>query len=171
VIQIPRDSNAHAWDESANDGTPRGQDVSVRTRAMTAARIGRRAGVSAHTVRYYTRQGLLSPRRDPRNRYCLYDDSDCQRIRFARRAQCLGYTLADIGCILRAADGDASELGAAQKVIAEHLAQTRHAVDALAWFDAVLADGSRSWLRSLRGAPDSSALERLVQTAGAALPD
>jgi MerR family copper efflux transcriptional regulator len=70
---------------------------------MSGMRIGElaeRAGVNVQTVRYYERRGLLD---DPRGRgsgYREYTEATLARLRFIRRAQELGFTLAEIGELL-----------------------------------------------------------------------
>lgn len=67
---------------------------------MTASVLARKAGVPVHTVRHYTRIGLLKPSRDLRNGYKLYKPADKQRLRFVTSAKELGFTLAEIEEIL-----------------------------------------------------------------------
>ena len=70
---------------------------------MSAMRIGElagRAGVNVQTVRYYERRGLLD---DPRGRgggYREYTAATLERLRFIKRAQELGFTLAEIDELL-----------------------------------------------------------------------
>jgi MerR family Zn(II)-responsive transcriptional regulator of zntA len=71
---------------------------------FTVSDLAKSAGVPAHVVRYYTRTGLLKPRGDRSNRYRLCTNADVTRLRFIRRAKSLGFTLGDIGQILRDAD-------------------------------------------------------------------
>ena len=50
-------------------------------------RIGeaaRRSGVSAANMRYYEKEGLLSPGGREDNRYRLYSEADVHRLRFIR---------------------------------------------------------------------------------------
>lgn len=63
---------------------------------MRISELARRAGVNVQTVRYYERRGLLH---DPRGRdggYRAYSDATLERLRFIKRAQELGFTLAEI---------------------------------------------------------------------------
>ncbi len=71
---------------------------------MKVNQLAKETGVDAHTIRYYSRLGLLRPERDPRNRYREYAPSDINRLRFIRRAKILGFTLREIGRILQEAD-------------------------------------------------------------------
>jgi Hg(II)-responsive transcriptional regulator len=69
-------------------------------RTMTIGELARAAGVNVQTVRYYERRGLLEepPRRA--SGYREYPESDVGRLGFIRRAQGLGFTLAEIGDLL-----------------------------------------------------------------------
>lgn len=70
---------------------------------LGVAEIARVAGVSAHTVRYYARRGLLRPRRNPRNGYREFAPQDQRVMSFIRRSQSLGFTLGEIATILERA--------------------------------------------------------------------
>ncbi len=66
-------------------------------------KIGELAGesaVSTQTIRYYERRGLLPPAGRTPNGYRCYDNSAIDRIRFIRRAQAAGLTLAEITGVL-----------------------------------------------------------------------
>jgi len=67
---------------------------------LTIGELARRSGVKVSTVRVYEREGLLpAPGRSASN-YRLFSDEAVARIRFARRAQQLGFTLAEIAELL-----------------------------------------------------------------------
>lgn len=72
---------------------------------LTMIELARLAGVPRTTLRFYERRGLLpAPARTSGN-YRLYDPSVAVRVRFTRRAQELGFTLAEVATFLAAADG------------------------------------------------------------------
>lgn len=71
---------------------------------MKVSELARQAGVTGETVRHYTREGLLHPRRHPDNGYQLYDRTDLERLRFIQRARTLGFGVAEIRDILDHAD-------------------------------------------------------------------
>jgi len=58
--------------------------------------FAKRAGVSADTVRYYEKRGLLAPQMRLPSGYRRYGDLQVARLRFIRRAQDLGFTLKDV---------------------------------------------------------------------------
>lgn len=70
---------------------------------MKVKEIATAAGVNPDTVRFYTREGLLRPTRNPDNNYQQYDAEDLRRLRFARKARQLGFSLPEIRQILEQA--------------------------------------------------------------------
>ena len=62
--------------------------------------LAKRAGVAIDTVRYYERNGLLSPRTRLASGYRRYGELELSRLRFIRRAQTLGFTLKEIQDLL-----------------------------------------------------------------------
>jgi DNA-binding transcriptional MerR regulator len=71
----------------------------------SAFRIGeaaRRAGVSADTLRYYERVGVLPTTRRTTAGYRVYSDASVERIRFVRNAVRFGFSLKQIAAFLRA---------------------------------------------------------------------
>jgi len=67
---------------------------------ITIGKLAARSGVSADTVRFYEREGLLAPAARNAARYRLYEEDALRRIRFIRRAQECGFSLADIAQLL-----------------------------------------------------------------------
>lgn len=84
---------------------------------LTIGTLARAAGVGVETVRFYQRRGLLAvpPRAGAIRRY---DARDVEQLRFVRRAQKAGFTLAEIGELLALDAGEdrarARELAAAR---------------------------------------------------------
>jgi DNA-binding transcriptional MerR regulator len=75
---------------------------------LTIAEAARRSGVSAHTLRYYERIGLLEVGRDASG-YRLYDASDFGRVVFLTRLRMTGMPIRDLQrYVALVADGDAS---------------------------------------------------------------
>lgn len=78
----------------------------------TIGQLARAAGVNLQTVRYYQRRGLLSQPPKPASGYRRYPAAAIERLRFIKRAQRLGFTLAEIGYLLELADGRCAEVRA-----------------------------------------------------------
>jgi len=77
---------------------------------MRVKDIARAAGVTPDTVRFYSREKLLAPSRDPANNYQHFSSDDLRRLRFARKARQLGFSLPEIRDILNQADNEHSPL-------------------------------------------------------------
>ncbi|MGB0389081.1 MAG: MerR family transcriptional regulator [Ardenticatenaceae bacterium] len=68
---------------------------------LRIGQLAKRVGMRTSTLRYYEQEGLLSPRARSSSGYRLYDESAEQTLRFIQRAQRLGFSLADIGILLK----------------------------------------------------------------------
>jgi len=67
---------------------------------LTIGELARQAGTTTKTIRYYEHIGLLLPSEHGDNRYRYYDEAQVLQLRFIRRAQGLGLTLAEIGQLM-----------------------------------------------------------------------
>ncbi|MCC6438981.1 MAG: MerR family transcriptional regulator [Rhodanobacteraceae bacterium] len=62
--------------------------------------LAQAAGVGIDTVRYYERSGLLKPSTRTQSGYRKYGQGELDRLNFIRRAQHLGFSLAEISELL-----------------------------------------------------------------------
>jgi MerR family mercuric resistance operon transcriptional regulator len=69
-------------------------------RPYTIARLAAAAGVHVETIRYYQRLKLVPEPLRPLGGFRRYTQVDADRVRFIRRAQAMGFTLAEIGSLL-----------------------------------------------------------------------
>jgi Hg(II)-responsive transcriptional regulator len=72
----------------------------VRTSELAA-----RAAVNPQTLRYYERRGLLPAPARSAGGYRTYPAEAVRRVRFIKRAQDLGFTLAEVQSLLHLAEG------------------------------------------------------------------
>ena len=104
---------------------------------LTIGKAASAANLSIDTVRFYERSGLLkSPPRTAAG-YRLYRHEDIGRLRFIHRAKALGFSLEEIGQLLRLNDGTgrrrdvkavaARRLAGLEQKLAE-LSRIRHAL-------------------------------------------
>jgi MerR family copper efflux transcriptional regulator len=63
---------------------------------MTIGEVAERGGVNLQTIRYYEREGLLPPPPRLPSGYRVFSEPTVRRVRFIKRAQELGFTLAEI---------------------------------------------------------------------------
>jgi len=67
---------------------------------LTISKLAAAGGVGRETIRYYERKGLLAPPPRSAAGYRHYPPDTVARLRFIRRAQELGFTLAEITDLL-----------------------------------------------------------------------
>ncbi len=83
---------------------------------LTIGAFAKAAGVNVETIRFYQRKGLLLEPDRPYGSIRRYGGADVARVRFVKSAQRLGFSLDEIGELLRLEDGthcsEAAELAA-----------------------------------------------------------
>jgi MerR family transcriptional regulator, mercuric resistance operon regulatory protein len=84
--------------------------------SLTVSRVARAAKVNVETIRYYQRRGLLRRPPKPAQGYRSYPPETVERICFIKRAQELGFTLAEIENLLALGEGHCRET----RELAEH---------------------------------------------------
>ena len=67
---------------------------------LSIGQLAKRGGVGIDTVRYYERDGLLSPAGRLPSGYRRYGETEVGRLRFIRRAKALGLSLDEIRALL-----------------------------------------------------------------------
>jgi len=72
---------------------------------MTIGRLAKAAGVNVETVRYYQRRGLIVEPAKPHGGQRRYSNAVLARIAFIRRAQQLGFSLAEVKELLQHSEG------------------------------------------------------------------
>lgn len=103
---------------------------------MRISELAKAAGVNVETIRYYQRTGLLST--PPRGSgFREYKAADLQRLRFIRRAQALGFTLEEIGMLLRLSVSDCKNV---ERIARERRAAVAQKIADLQRIQTVLAD-------------------------------
>lgn len=105
---------------------------------MTIGKLAQRAGVNVETIRYYQRLQLLEEPDKPLGGVRRYADAALARVLFIKRAQELGFSLAEIRRLLRL--GDPQTCGEARALAAEKLALVESRVADLQRLRGVLKD-------------------------------
>lgn len=86
--------------------------------SMTIGALARAAEVHVETIRFYQRRGLLAEPSKPAGGIRRYGAADVARVRFVKAAQRLGFSLDEVGELLRLEDGthcrEAADLAAAK---------------------------------------------------------
>lgn len=72
---------------------------------LTIGAVAEAAGVNVETIRFYQRKGLLSQPDKPYGSIRRYGSGDVARVRFVKAAQRLGFSLEEVGSLLKLDDG------------------------------------------------------------------
>ena len=67
---------------------------------LSIGKLAQAAGVSVETIRYYQRRGLLDQPTKPLGGNRSYTSKHIKRVRFIKRTQALGFTLAEVNTLL-----------------------------------------------------------------------
>lgn len=83
---------------------------------LTIGAFAKAAGVNVETIRFYQLKGLLAQPERPYGRIRRYGQADVARVKFVKSAQRLGFSLDEVGLLLKLEDGtqcsEAAELAA-----------------------------------------------------------
>ncbi len=130
---------------------------------MKVKDIAKAAGVNPDTVRFYTREGLLNPSRNPDNNYQHFDANDLHRLRFARKARQLGFSLPEIGAILNQADDHHSPCPMVREVFEQRLASVEQEISELQQLRKRMMSALDAWRDMPDGTPDGQTICQLIE--------
>ncbi len=129
---------------------------------MRVIDIARRADVSPETVRYYTRLGLLTPTRDHRSSYRLFNEEDYTQLLFIRDARALGMSINDVQTIIRAAHKSRVSHPEIVALFQARLGALRKRIRALKRVEHRLTRFIHEWESLPRGAPTGRGIAKLI---------
>lgn len=99
--------------------------------SLTVSALAAQVGLSADTVRYYERVGLLARPTRSAAGYRLYDEAAVDRLRLIRGAQRAGLRLKDIAHLLQAVDQGRCPCGHTQDLLRQRLDEVRAELERL----------------------------------------
>lgn len=77
---------------------------------LTIGKLANKAGVNVETIRYYQRIGLINEPAKPHSGYRKYESNMVDTLKFIKRAQQLGFSLAEIGDLLDLGTGNCNDV-------------------------------------------------------------
>jgi DNA-binding transcriptional MerR regulator len=98
---------------------------------ITIGKVAERAQVSADSIRFYEREGLIRPATKSESGYRLYTDEAIRRIEFIKHAQQCGFSLAEIRELLELRATDKACCDDIYRVSVEKKLQLEHKIKAL----------------------------------------
>lgn len=131
---------------------------------LTVTELANRSGTTTHAVRYYTRLGLLKPRRDPGNGYRLYQPNEVTWLRFIRQAKRLGYTLGEIRNIMHDADQGQSPCPRVREILQQRIEENRLQLEELMTLQTRMEEALEQWAKMPDGIPDGHSVCHLIES-------
>lgn len=131
---------------------------------LTVTALARQCGTTPHTVRYYSRLGLLREQRHPDNEYRLFDNAEQARLRFILQARELGYSLKEIRAILEDADRGESPCPRVRRILQAHIEANRQRIAELTRLQARMEAALKTWDALPDGIPDGHSVCHLIET-------
>ena len=133
------------------------------TQIMNVSEVAREAGVTAHTVRYYTRVGLLKPQRDPRSKYKKFESTDIARLKFILKARRLGFKLSEIAEIFRRSARRQTPCPIVREIVERRIAEFSSHLDAVMALRERMKRALVKWEKMPDGVPNGHAVCVLIE--------
>ena len=111
--------------------------MDAASETLTIGAFGKAAGVNVETIRFYQHKGLLLTPERSYGRIRRYGSADVARVKFVKAAQRLGFSLDEVGQLLKLEDG--THCGEAAELAALRLADVRSKLADLARMETVLS--------------------------------
>ena len=103
----------------------------------TIGALAETAGVNVETIRFYQRKGLMPEPEKPYGSIRRYGAAELARVRFIKSAQRLGFSLEEVGELLKLEDG--ARCSEAQQLAEQKLVDVRQKLTDLQRIESVLA--------------------------------
>lgn len=129
----------------------------------TVTELANRCETTPHAVRYYTRMGLLRPKRNPENGYRLYKVEEIAWLRFVRQAKSLGYTLKEIKEIMNDVDDNASPCPRVREILMTRITENRKHLEELMSLQTRMEQALNQWSKMPDGVPDGHSVCHLIE--------
>ena len=103
----------------------------------TIGALAEAAGVNVETIRFYQRKGLMPEPEKPYGSIRRYGAAELARVRFIKSAQRLGFSLEEVGELLKLEDG--AHCSEARQLAEQKLVDVRQKLSELQRIESVLA--------------------------------
>jgi DNA-binding transcriptional MerR regulator len=130
---------------------------------LLISQVALAAGVSADTLRFYERKGVLPPPARSPAGYRVYSPSAVERVRVVRRAMAVGFTLDELARVLRARDKGGVPCREVRAIAARKLEEIEERLRALRAVKRDLKGALEDWDARLARTP-SGQQARLLDT-------
>jgi DNA-binding transcriptional MerR regulator len=122
---------------------------------MQIGAVAKETGVSIDTIRFYEKQGLLNAHQRSEGGFRLFRNADVERLKFVRKAQELGFSLAEIRELLALQGEEVTSCIHVQEVLERKLAVVQEKIEELTKVENVLKRSLRKCRRELKNGDGS----------------
>ncbi|PWI34437.1 MerR family transcriptional regulator [Vibrio albus] len=130
---------------------------------MKTSELAKQVGVTAETVRFYTRKGLLTATRDPENDYKLYDKAALERLKFITQARAIGFSLKDIEDIIQFSEQGTSPCPKVRQMLGQKIQETEKKIEELQQHLIMMQETLSDWATEPDMVPDGKAICCLIE--------
>jgi len=131
---------------------------------MKVRELATRAGVTPHAVRHYVWIGLLAPTRRRENGYREFSEADVRRLLFIRRAQRLGFTLAEVTEIISTSIRGQTSCPLVRDIIERRVVDSEHELLALVALRSTMQRALAQWRHMPDRLPNGDTICHLIES-------
>jgi len=129
----------------------------------TVKEIAERLNVTKETIRYYSRLGIIEPRRDPGNGYRYYSNTDIKTINFILKAKTYGLTINEINSIMSKSVSGESPCQLVIEMVTNHYIETREKIKELQALEKRQAQALMDWTDTKEHESDENKICPLIE--------
>ena len=126
--------------------------------------LAKLTGLEVGTLRYYSDLGLLQPTKRGDNGYRYYSHNAIKQVEFIKKAQVIGFSLAEIKTILDVRDRGEKPCSLVQGLLDNKIAQLGNQIKKMTLFQQELEEYRASWLNNPDLKLDSQEVCPLIST-------
>ena len=130
---------------------------------MQIGALAKQAGVNVQTIRFYERRKLLPEPRRTESGYRQYGLEEVKRLRFIRQAKALGFSLDEIGDIIRSRGRGECPCTDVIAIAERHLDEVTRQIETLGRFKQELSRSVRAWKRAGKQTISAGAICTLIE--------
>ncbi len=93
------------------------EQTTVSHSSLKIGEVSQSSGIGIEALRFYERSGLLGKPHRSMSGYRLYDEGVLERLKFIKKAQTLGFSLDEIGRIIKDASSGASPCDDVREIV------------------------------------------------------
>jgi DNA-binding transcriptional MerR regulator len=122
-----------------------GREQGETARPLKIGEVAKLSGVGIEALRFYEKSGLLDRPARTEGGYRLYTEETLERLAFIRRAQVLGFSLAEIKQIISERRAGASPCAHVREIVRGRLKELDERMAEMRRYRRELADALREW--------------------------